>query len=112
MGNDKLDRFFEDGKKALQALEEKLLALEEDDLDLDVETVDTKQTIKIREPKKADWVLSTNSGAYQMWVAAVGRSFKLDQDGKGGFVLKATGQTLQQVIEECLTQHIGRPIRL
>lgn len=112
MGSDRTDRFFENGKKALQALEEKLLALEEDDLDLDVETVDTKQTIKIREPRKADWVLSTNSGAFQMWVAAVGKSFKLDEDGKGGFVLKATGQTLQQVIEECLSRHAGRTISL
>ena len=37
---------------------------------------------------------------------------KLDEDGKGGFVLAGTGQNLQQVVEECLSKHYGRKIEL
>jgi frataxin-like iron-binding protein CyaY len=112
MDQKKTDKFFENGRARLLELEEKLLALEDDDIDLDVETVDTKQTIKLRGPKKAEWVLSTNSGAMQLWIAAVGRSFKLDENAKGDFVLTATGQTLAQVVEECLSKHYGRKIEL
>lgn len=109
----RMEKYFEDARQRLGELEEKLLALSDrdPDLDMDVELVDTKMAIKIRKPK-AEWVISTNSGAWQIWIAAVGHSFKLDEDGKGGFVLKATGQTLDQVIEECFSRHFGKPVAL
>ena len=68
--------------------------------------------VRIRAPKKAEWVLSSNSGACQLWIAAVGRSFKLDEDGKGGFVLASTGQGLEAVVRECLEKHLGKTVSL
>ena len=57
-----------------------------------------KMTVNITKPK-AQWVLSTNSGAKQIWIAALTKSWKLDEDGKGGFVLKDSGQSLKEVVE-------------
>ena len=108
---ERMDRFFEDARARMGELEELLLAVDDPSIDLDVELVDTKMSVRIAAPR-ADWVISTNSGAYQIWIAAVGRSFKLDQDGKGGFVLAATGQSLAQVVAECLTKHLGKTIAL
>jgi frataxin-like iron-binding protein CyaY len=109
-----MDRYFADAKKRLHALEEKLLALDED-LGIDCELVDTKMVVNISATAakpKTQWVISTNSGSKQIWIAALTKSWKLDEDGKGGFVLKDTGQTLDQVLEHCLTTHLAKPVKL
>src|SRR5947209_2675484 len=106
MSKDGMDKYFADAKKRLTELEEALLRLDEE-LNVDCELVDTKMTVNIAKPK-AQWVISTNSGAKQIWIAALTKSWKLDEDGKGGFVLKESGQSLKQVLEHCLTQHFGR----
>lgn len=104
------DRYFADARKRLAELEDALLGLDED-LGVDCELVDTKMTVTIARPK-ASWVISTNSGAKQIWIAALTKSWKLDEDGKGGFVLKESGQSLKQVVEHCLSQHFGKKIEL
>jgi frataxin-like iron-binding protein CyaY len=110
--SEQLDLFFENAKHQLDLLEERLLNIPDEVADLDCDLVDTKMTVKIRAPQKADWVISTNSGALQIWIAALGKSFKLNEDGQGGFVLLSTNQSLLQVLEECLTKHLGRPVSL
>ena len=104
------EKYFADARKRLAELEDALLALDEA-LGVDCELVDTKMTVTIAQPK-AQWVISTNSGAKQIWIAALTKSWKLDEDGKGGFVLKETGQSLKQVLEHCLSSHFGRKIAL
>jgi frataxin-like iron-binding protein CyaY len=105
-----MEQYFEDAKHRLRELEEGLLELDED-LGVDCELVDTKMVVNIAQPKTS-WVISTNSGARQIWIAALTKSWKLDEDGKGGFVLKETGQTLRQVVEHCLTTHFKKKIEL
>jgi iron donor protein CyaY len=110
MSKDGMDKYFADAKKRLVELEDLLLALDEE-LNIDCELVDTKMTVSIAKPK-AQWVISTNSGAKQIWMAALTKSWKLDEDGKGGFVLKDSGQSLKEVVSHCLTQQLGKKIEL
>jgi iron donor protein CyaY len=110
MSNDGTDKYFADARRRLAELEDALLALDEE-LGIDCELVDTKMTVSIVKPR-AQWVISTNSGARQIWIAALTKSWKLDEDGHGGFVLKETGQSLKQVIEYCLGQHFGKKVEL
>lgn len=105
-----MDRYFADARARLVELENALLELSED-LGIDCELVDTKMTVTIAKPK-VTWIISTNSGVKQIWIAALTKSWKLDENGKGGFVLKETGQDLRSVIEHCLTTHLGKPIAL
>ena len=110
MSQDGMDKYFADARHRLSELEEKILGLDED-LNIDCELVDTKMVVTIAKPK-ATWIISTNSGAKQIWIAALTKSWKLDEDKKGGFVLKETGQNLNQVVSHCLTQHFGKKIDL
>jgi frataxin-like iron-binding protein CyaY len=110
MSKTELDRYFAEARVRLSALERSLLELDEE-LGLDCELVDTKMTVQIAEPPTT-WVISTNSGARQIWIAALTKSWKLDEDGAGGFVLKETGQDLRGVVEHCLSVHFGRKIEL
>src|SRR5262249_4183518 len=108
MPQDAMDKYFADARRRLAELQEALPALDEI-LGVDCELVDTKMTVNIAKPK-TQWVISTNSGARQIWIAALTKSWKLDEDGKGGFVLKETGQSLKQVVAYCLDQHFGKKI--
>ena len=47
-----------------------------------------------------------------IWISALTKSWKLDENGKGGFVLKETGQDLHAVIQHCLDTHFGKKIEL
>ena len=105
-----MDRYFANAKARLEDLERSLLALDEE-LGIDCELVDTKMNITITRPK-ATWVVSTNSGAKQIWIAALTKSWKLDEDGKGGFVLKETGQSLKEILAHCLSEHFGKKLAL
>jgi CyaY protein len=104
------DRYFADARKRLEELENALLELPEE-LGIDCELVDTKMTVTIAKPK-VTWVISTNSGVKQIWISALTKSWKLDENGKGGFVLKETGQDLRAVIQHCLDTHFGKKIEL
>jgi len=105
-----MDKYFSDARKRLGELEDELLGLDEG-LGVDCELVDTKMVVSITKPK-ATWIISTNSGARQIWIAALTKSWKLDEDGKGGFVLKESGQSLRDVVTYCLAQHFGKKIEL
>jgi len=108
MSKDGMDKYFADARQRLAELEDALLALDED-LGVDCELVDTKMTVSIAKPK-AQWVISTNSGAKQIWIAALTKSWKLDEDGQGGFVLKESGKNLKEVVAYCLEQHFGKKV--
>jgi len=69
-------------------------------------------TIEFDDPP-AKFVVSPNSPVKQIWVSALGKSFKLAWDPeKNDFVLPDTRQTLQQVIEDSIGRHLGQPIKL
>jgi len=69
-------------------------------------------TIEFEEPP-AKFVVSPNAPVRQIWVSALGKSFKLVwNDDRNEFVLPETGQALKQVIEEAISKHLGEQITL
>lgn len=69
-------------------------------------------TLEFDEPS-GRFVVSPNSPVRQIWVSALTRSFKLDWDEqRGAFVLPQTGQTLMELIETAISQHLGEPVTL
>ena len=57
----------------------------------------------------ARFVISSNSSARQIWIAALGSSWKLDwSEQEKDFVLEKTGETLKGLISRLLNQQLGR----
>jgi iron donor protein CyaY len=68
--------------------------------------------IEFEEPK-AKFVVSPNAPVRQIWVSAHSRSFKLDWDtSRGAFVLKESGQTLEEMITGAIAKHLGEEVSL
>lgn len=54
------------------------------------------------------FVITPNTPVRQIWISALSTSFKLDwSEEKAAFVLPKTGETLTQVIERAINQHLG-----
>ncbi|MFN7925255.1 MAG: iron donor protein CyaY [Bryobacteraceae bacterium] len=69
-------------------------------------------TIEFDEPQ-GKFVVSPNSPVRQIWVSANVRSYKLDWDGEQQeFVLAATGQTLDELMSEAISTHLGETVVL
>ena len=69
-------------------------------------------TVEFEEPK-AKFVVSPNSPVRQIWVSANVRSYKLDWDeGRGEFVLAATGQSLKDMMAEAIGRQLGEEVEL
>lgn len=68
--------------------------------------------IEFEEPK-AKFVVSPNAPVRQIWVSAHSKSFKLDwDDAQQAFVLRETGQTLDQMIAGAIGKHLGEEVAL
>ncbi len=68
--------------------------------------------IEFEEPK-GKFVVSPNAPVRQIWVSAHSRSFKLDWDaGREAFVLRDTGQTLDEMIAGAIGKHLGEEVSL
>lgn len=102
-------------KNASDAAIEKLnraLALAADRFDFEADMNGGALVIEFEEPK-AKFVVSPNSPVRQIWVSAHSRSFKLDWNVPAeAFVLGGTGQTLNQLLAEQITQQIGEEVAL
>ena len=69
-------------------------------------------TVEFEEPP-AKFVISPNSPVRQIWVSAHSKSFKLDWDPfRNEFVLRETGQSLKELIQEAVSQQLGEPVTL
>lgn len=69
-------------------------------------------TVEFEDPP-ARFVVSPNSPVKQIWVSALNKSYKLDFDAAGNtFVLRETGQTLQDLISSAVGQQLGESIDL
>ena len=54
------------------------------------------------------FVITPNTPVRQIWISALSTSFKLEwSEGAEAFVLPKTGETLKQVIERVINQHLG-----
>jgi CyaY protein len=69
-------------------------------------------TVEFEDPP-GKFVVSPNSPVRQIWVSANVKSYKLDwEEGRGGFVLPSSGQSLDELIAEAIGTHLGEPVRL
>lgn len=98
--------------RAMELLKKELIATEEDG-DFEVEEQGGVLNILFEEPP-GKFVITPNTPARQVWISALSTSFKLDwSDAASTFVLPKTGETLAQVIERVIQQHLGnRPVTL
>jgi frataxin len=54
------------------------------------------------------FVITPNTPVRQIWISALSTSFKLEwSDQAEAFVLPKTGETLKQVVERVINQHLG-----
>jgi len=62
---------------------------------------------------KARFVVSPNAPVRQIWVSAHSKSFKLDWDAtREAFVMKDTGQTLEELMAAAIGQQLGESVTL
>jgi CyaY protein len=91
---------------ALDALKRSLIRAEEQS-DFEVEEQNGVLNVVFEEPP-GKFVVTPNTPVRQIWISALSTSFKLEwSDGAGAFVLLKTGETLTQVIERAINQHLG-----
>lgn len=65
------------------------------------------------EDPPARFVVSPNSPVRQIWVSANVQSYKLDwSEEEQAFVLGATGQTLERLMETAIGQHLHQAVHL
>ena len=96
---------------ALAGLHRKL-ASASDDYDFEANFNAGALSIEFENPP-ARFVISPNSPVRQVWVSAHSKSYKLDWDNvQSAFVLSASGQTLQDLIEEALSKQLGEEVTL
>lgn len=68
--------------------------------------------IEFEEPK-GKFVVSPNAPVRQIWVSAHSKSFKLDwDDARNAFVLRDTGQSLEEMIAGAIGKHLNEEVTL
>lgn len=91
---------------ALEALKRSLIRAEEHS-DFEVEEQNGVLNVVFDEPP-GKFVVTPNTPVRQIWISALSTSFKLEwSEQKGAFVLPKTGETLMQVLERAINQHLG-----
>lgn len=69
-------------------------------------------TIEFDDPP-AKFVVSPNAPVAQVWVSAHMKSYKLDWDTlRNEFVLRESGQSLQTLVQEAVSQQLGEQVTL
>lgn len=90
----------------------KSLSRVSDQLDFEADMNNGALSIEFEDPP-AKFVVSPNTPVRQIWVSAHSRSFKLDwNEGKQSFLLPDTGQNLQDLIAEHISQQIQQEVKL
>lgn len=90
---------------ALEALKKSLIAREEAG-GFEVEEQNGVLNILFEEPP-AKFVITPNTPPRQVWISALSTSFKLDWSEEAKtFVLPKTGETLPEVVDRVIEQHL------
>ena len=91
---------------ALEALKRSLIRAEEQG-DFDVEEQNGVLNVVFDVPP-GKFVITPNTPVRQIWISALSTSFKLEWSADSAvFVLPKTGETLKEVIERAINQHLG-----
>ena len=98
-------QFQQESSDSLERLYRRLGSASED-YDFDVEMNGGALTVEFEDPPER-FVVSPNSPVKQIWVSAHVQSFKLDWAPEAGsFVLAATGQTLDELMEAAIQKRL------
>ncbi len=91
---------------ALEALKHSLIQAEEEG-DFEAEEQNGALNIAFEEPP-GKFVITPNAPVRQIWISALSTSFKLEwSENAEAFVLPKSGETLKQVVERVINQHLG-----
>jgi iron donor protein CyaY len=91
---------------ALEALKRSLIRAE-DQGDFEAEEQNGVLNVVFEEPA-GKFVITPNTPVRQIWISALSTSFKLEwSDAAEAFVLPKTGETLKEVVERVINQHLG-----
>jgi CyaY protein len=91
---------------ALEALKRSLIRAEEQG-DFEAEEQNGALNVVFEEPP-GKFVITPNTPVRQIWISALSTSFKLEwSQNSEAFVLPKTGETLKEVIERAINQHLG-----
>ncbi len=103
--------FKTEADRALNSLYKKLTTASETS-DFEADFNSGALSVEFEEPP-AKFVISPNSPVRQIWVSAHSRSFKLDWDAaQRTFVIRDTGETLAMLMQNAISQQLGRGITL
>ena len=90
---------------AIESLKKSLIAREEED-GFEVEEQNGVLNILFDDPP-AKFVITPNTPPRQVWISALSTSFKLDwSETARSFVLPKTGETLAQVVDRVILEHL------
>jgi CyaY protein len=91
---------------ALEALKRSLIQAE-DQGDFEAEEQNGVLNVVFEDPA-GKFVITPNTPVRQIWISALSTSFKLEWSEKAeAFVLPKTGETLKEVVERAINQHLG-----
>jgi frataxin len=91
---------------ALEALKRSLIQAEEQG-DFEAEEQSGALNVVFEDPP-GKFVITPNAPVRQIWISALSTSFKLEwSDDADAFVLPKTGETLKEVVERTINQHLG-----
>jgi frataxin len=91
---------------ALESLKRSLIQAEEQG-DFEAEEQSGALNVVFEEPP-GKFVITPNTPVRQIWISALSTSFKLEwSDAADAFVLPKTGETLKEVVERTINQHLG-----
>src|SRR6201996_2549785 len=93
---------------ALDGLKRHLIEREEEeDAAFEVEEQNGVLNVVFEQPP-GKFVITPNTPVRQIWISALSTSFKLEWSGDAeAFVLPKTGETLKEVVERAINQHLG-----
>jgi iron-sulfur cluster assembly protein CyaY len=92
-------------QNAVDAVKKHLIGCEEDEgAGFEVEEQNGVLTVLFENPPEK-FVMTPNVPVRQMWISALGTSFKLDWDAKAGvFVLPRTGEKLMALVDRLMME--------
>jgi iron donor protein CyaY len=93
-------------ESAIDSLKKSLFKREEED-GFEVEEQGGILNIVFEEPS-AKFVITPNTPPRQIWISALSTSFKLDwSEERKEFVLPKTGESLAEVVDRVIAEHLG-----
>ncbi len=93
---------------ALDSLKKSLMEAEES---ADFEVEDQSGALHVSFEDRSKFVISPNAPVRQIWISALGTSFKLDwSDAEQDFVLPKTGERLKLLVARLINQQLGEEL--